>query len=193
MCGGSYVSCPPLLRTALDCIAAQQSLARDNFSEYEGWLDNAVSQATEHQALSIDLGRYRAGSVLSEDAKLGSLYRLLTDLSMPHFGSTALQVGPEAGLQKLSLAFADTTFHLGYAQLVCGWLLILAVRQLQTVQDADVISLGKEAQSQAASIERNVSQVLTDVRRCRVEEIDGRFLFYNFRRTASGQPKRLML
>src|SRR3989304_4755326 len=80
---GSYASCPPLLRTACDSIAAQRSLLADGFAEYEQWLPGAISQDREHVALAIDLGRFRAGSVLAQDQRLGSAYRLLTDLCMP--------------------------------------------------------------------------------------------------------------
>jgi hypothetical protein len=193
MSSGSYVSCPPLIRTALDCLAAQRSLIRDGFQEYEEWFEEAVTQARQHQALSFELGGYRAGSVLAEDEQLGALYRLLTNLSMPHFGSTALQVGPESGPEKLTLAFADSTFHLGWAQLISEWLLSLSVTQIETTIQSGLLVLKDEAHSNAAIVTRESTRLLGDSRRCRVEETDGRFLFHNFRRRSSGQPKRVML
>jgi len=193
LCAGSYVSCPPLLRTALDCIAVQRSLIGDGFAEYEEWFEGAVSQAKEQQALAFELGRYRAGSVLAQDARLGAVYRLLTDLAMPHFGSTALHAGPESGLQRLTIAFADSAFHLGWAQLAAGWLLLLAGAQTETILGSGAFLLSDELTLEAQGLERECTALLARGGRCRVEEIDGRFLFHNFRRTASGQPKRVML
>jgi hypothetical protein len=193
VCSGSYGSCPPLLRAALDNVAVQRSFMRDGFSEYEEWFEEATAQAPEHQALAFNLGRYRAGSVLAEDEQLGTLYRLLTDLSMPHFGSTALQVGPESGLQRLTVAFADQAFHLGWAQLVLGWLLTLAAAQVEIVVGADAMTVTQRGLDDSKTVEDQIQRLLSDSRRCQVEEVDGRFLFHNFRRTASGQPKRVML
>jgi hypothetical protein len=193
MCSGSYVSCPPLLRAALDYIAAQRSLLDSGFDEYEEWLGAAVSQARDHQALALDLGRYRAGSVLAEDAALGSVYRLLSDLSMPHFGSTALLVAPETGLEKMPIAFGDHAFHLGWAELISGWLLLLADSQIAILDGQEVVTVTDDLQRQIPSLETEIESITSNPRRCRVEEVDGRFLFLNFRRTASGQPRRVML
>ena len=44
MSRGSYVSCAPLARFALEAIAVQRSLAAGEFAEYEEWFAGAVSQ-----------------------------------------------------------------------------------------------------------------------------------------------------
>ncbi len=190
---GSYSSCPPLVRAALDCLAVQRGLIRDGFGEYEEWFEGAISQDKAHAALRFDLGRYRAGSVLAEDERLGTLYRLLTDLSMPHFGSTAFQAGADSSLQKLALGFGDQAFHLAWAELVIGWLLTLCDAQLQTVAAAVVLTVSETARTAVADTARDVSQALGSRRRCYVEEAGGRFLFQNFRRKPGGVPKRVML
>ncbi len=59
-----------------------------------------------HAASYINLGRYRAGSALAQDARLGSTYRFLTDLVMPHFGGTDPQAGPDSNRQRLALTYA---------------------------------------------------------------------------------------
>ncbi len=187
---GSYVSCPPLLRAACDCIAAQRSLIAEGFADYEEWFANAVSQDRDRAALAFDLGRFRAGSVLAEDERLGAVYRLLTDLSMPHFGATALQTAPESGLQKLALTFGDTAFHLGWAELITGWLLKLADAQVSTVVSSGVFALDGGAASQREQVAGDIAAALASRRRCYVEEDRGRFVFNNFRRTAAGTPKR---
>ncbi len=192
MAGGSYVSCPPLLRSACDCIAAQRSLATD-FSEYRQWFEGAIRQQREHAALAFDLGRFRAGSALAEDERLGGIYRLLTDLSMPHFGATALQVAPDSSLQKLALAFADNAFHLGWAELTTGWLLTLTEAQSSTSESSGVFAIPDALRAQHEGIVRDIASALGGRRRCYVEDVGGRFLFHNFRRRASGAPKRVLL
>jgi hypothetical protein len=190
---GSYTACPPLVRIACDCVAAQMSLVANGFGEYEAWLENAVSQERGHAATAIDLGRFRAGSALAEDERLGPLYRLLSDLAMPHFGSTTFLVAPEANLQRISIAFGDSAFHLGWAELISGWLLLLCDVQLTTAVSSGVFSVDHATLAVYQSYAREVASVLASGRRCYVEEVDGRFLLHNWRRTASGSPKRVLL
>jgi hypothetical protein len=190
---GGYASCPPLLRSALDALAVQRGLARDGFVEYEEWFVRGISQAKERGALAFDLGRYRAGSVLAEDERLGTMYRLLTDLSMPHFGSTAFQTASDSNLQKLAISFGDQAFHLGWAELVSGWLLTLSVAELETADRCDEIVLKAAEQTAFANLAQDVRLALASGRRCYVEEVPGGFLFHNFRRKPGGVPKRLLL
>jgi hypothetical protein len=190
---GSYSATPPLLRAACDCVAAQRSLVADGFAEYRAWLENAVSQDREHAAMAFDLGRFRAGSVLVEDERLGMLYRLLSDLVMPHFGATAFQVAPDSNLQRLPITFGDSVFHLGWAELICGWLLLLCDDQLTAVVSSGVFAVDHGTLAVFQSYAREVSASLSNGRRCYVEEVAGRFLFHNWRRTAAGSPKRLLL
>jgi len=189
----SYVSCPPLLRSACDCVAAQRSLIEGDFEEYRDWLPASVSQDRERAALRIDIGRFRAGSVLAQDQRLGLAYRLLTDLSMPHFGSTLLQAGPGTNLQKAVISFADPGFHLGWAELVAGWLLLLAGAQVEAIADWGQQLIGAEAAEAPAAILREIDSALANPRRCYVEETDGVFVIHNFRRTAASAPQRIVL
>jgi hypothetical protein len=190
----SYGSCPPLLRAACDCIAAQRSLLADGFGEYQEWLADALGKDREHTAFRIDLGRYRAASVLAQDERLGSAYRLFTDLTMPHFGSTVLLTGPDSGGQKLALAFADSTFHLGWAELIAGWLLALVDAQTETALGTEELGGNDELREEAARLRRESEEALANPRRCRVEELpDGRRLIHNFRRAVRAAPKRVIL
>lgn len=190
----AYPSCPPLLRAACDCVAAQRSLIADGFAEYGQWLVSALAKDREHAASSVDLGRYRAGSALAQDKRLGSAYRLLTDLAMPHFGGTLLQVGPDSNQQKLALSFADGAFHLGWAELIAGWLLLLAGTQVETALSAKRFEAGGAIQDDARRLGGEIEEALANPRRCRSEELeDGRRLIHNFRRAASGAPKRVLL
>ena len=189
----SYTACPPLLRAACDCIAAQRSLLAEGFAEYNQWLATALEKDREHAASRIEMGRYRAGSVLADDERLGIAYRLLTDLAMPHFGSTVLQTAPDSNQQKLALTFADNLFHLGWAELIVGWLLLLADAQIETALAATEFEAGDALREDAARLQKEMSQALASSRRCRVEELgDGQRLIHNFRRTVSGAPKRVL-
>ena len=190
----SYASCSPLLRAACDCIAAQRSLLADGFGEYKEWLAEALGKDSEHAASYIDLGRYRGGSALAQDECLGSAYRFLTDLTMPHFGSTVLQTGPESDGRRLALAFADSAFHLGWAELIAGWLLALADAQMETALGAEEMEGSGELREDAARLRNEIEEALGNPRRCRAEEMaDGRRLIHNFRRTVSAAPKRVLL
>ena len=190
---GSYSATPPLLRAACDCVAVQRSLLADGFAEYEEWLEGAVSQDREHAAMAFDLGRFRAGSALAEDDRLGAVYRLVSDLSMPHFGATAFQVAPDSNLQKISIAFGDSAFHLGWAELIAGWLLLVCDVQLTVAVSSSVLAVDHATLAVYQSYAREVASSLGNGRRCYVEEVGGRFLFHNWRRTASGSPKRVFL
>ena len=193
MASGSYASCPPLLRAALDCLAAQRSMVEDRFEQYGEWIASAVSQDREQNALAIDCGHFRAASVLIEDKELGALYRLFSDLTMPHVGATLFLVAPETSLQKAPVGFADSSFHLGWAELITGWLLRLASLQIEITATSGVFTLDKTLTMDAESVQREIRTALDNKRRCHVEVIDGRYFFRNFRRAPSGQPKRVIL
>jgi hypothetical protein len=191
---GGYVSSIPLLRTACDGIGAQRGLTSGGMDEFTAWLA-AMGQSREHTALDVGLGRYRAGSVLATDERLGNLYRAVTDLSMTHFGSTLLQVGPESDLERISIAFADSSFHLGWAQLLTGWLLVLVQAQLETALAAgNVFAVPPEAKGELSGLSSEIEKTLAKADRCRMEELEGgRYLLHNFRRQPGGAPRRLLL
>jgi hypothetical protein len=190
---GSYASCPALLRTALDFIAVERSLIAGGFADYEEWFAYAVSLDRRNAAILIETGRYKAASALIADERLGALYRLLIDLSMPHFGSTVLLTAPETGLQKIAPSFADGAFHLGWAELITGWLLTLADEQLAAAVQSGVFTLSETLSADCEAIQRDIRSALANKRRCYVEEKNGRFVFHNFRRATSGQPKRIAM
>jgi len=190
----AYVSCPPLLRAACDCIAAQRSLLADGFDEYRDWLATALGTDAAHAASYIDMGRFRAGSVLAQDDRLGSAYRFLTDLTMPHFGSTVLQTGPGSSQQRLALTFAGSDFHLGWAELISGWLLLLADAQIETALDAKVLERAGPPPEDTTRLRGDIEEALARPQRCRTQDLpDGRRLIHNFRRAPSGTPKKMLI
>jgi hypothetical protein len=194
VCFGSYSSCPPLIRTACDCLAAQRALIADGFADQDEWIPTAVSRATADGALAIDIGRFRAASVLAEDETLGRLYRIVSELSMPSFGGTVLQTSPDTTADRASISFAEGSFHLAWAQLCLGWLLTLSSAQLQTTAESQLFVIDERLIGEIEQIAEGVRTTLGAPQRCHVEEHDdGGFLFHNYRRTAGGQPKRVLL
>ncbi|MCH7810353.1 MAG: hypothetical protein IH863_07225 [Chloroflexi bacterium] len=189
----SYSSATPLLRAALDCIAVQRSLIDDGFAEYEEWFAGAVTRTKERTAIAYDVGRFRAATPLADDERLGMLHRLLSDLASPSFGASTLIVAPETNPQRIAAGFADNAFHLGWAELLTGWLNELAAAQVQTVLKTDVFSLTSTLRADAEAAVRDVAASAEGGRRCYVEHEDDHFVFYNFRRTATGQQRRIIL
>ncbi len=189
----SYSSAAPLLRAALDCIAVQRSLISDGFAEYEEWFAGAVTRTKERTAIAYDMGRFRAASALADDERLGMLYRLLSDLSLPHFGPSTLLIAPDTNQQRIAAGFADNAFHLGWAELQRGWLNELAAAQVQTVLETDVFSMKATLQADAKAAIRDVAALIEGSRRCYVAYEDGHFVFHKFRRTATGQQRRIIL
>ncbi|HXG41785.1 MAG TPA: hypothetical protein VNL95_03575 [Dehalococcoidia bacterium] len=194
MLWGSYASCPPLVKTACDMVAAQRGLLASGFQEWHAWLESWPAQDRERAALGLEMGRYRSSAAIAADGRLSAVYRAAAELSQPHFGGTLLQVGPEVALDHLPLAFADCSFHLGWAEVVLGWLLRLCHLQAETVASADLAPLPEGTAEALARLETGVEAALARPDRCRLtEEPDGRFLVVNFRRKAGGHPRRLVL
>lgn len=194
MLWGSYPSCPPLVRTACDMVAAQRGLLSSGFQEWRAWLESWPAQDRERAALGLEMGRYRASASIAGEARLASVYRAVAELSQPHFGATLLQVGPEVALDHLPVAFADCAFHLGWAELVLGWLLRLCHLQAETVASANLAPLPQGTAEAVARLGDAVEAALSRPDRCQLtEEPDGRFLLVNFRRKAGGHPRRLVL
>ena len=97
------------------------------------------------------------------------------------------------GLEKFARSFADAAFPLVCAELITGWLLLLAGEQLAAAVESGVFALSETLAADCEAIQRDIRAALGNKRRCHVEETDGRFLFHNFRRATSGQPKRVAL
>ena len=189
----SYSSATPLLRSALDCIAVQRSLIADGFAEYEEWFASAVTRTKERTAIAFDIGNFRTSSALAADERLDMLYRLLSDLALPNFGPSTLFIAPGTNHQKIAAGFADNAFHLGWAELLTGWLNELAAAQVQTVLETEVFALTDTLRGDAEAAVRDVAAAAEGGRRCYVAYENGHFVFHNFRRTATGQPRRIIL
>jgi hypothetical protein len=195
---GSYPSTLPLVRAACEVIAAQEGLRAGEMTEHTRWLLASPALNEAHKATEFELGRYFSGETLAKDHVLGAIYRPASDLSRPNFGATLLQVGPESNPSRLAVSFADASFHLGWAELVLGWLLALAMRQARVIVDAEgIFPASDETRAAYESLQRRVDEALARKDRCRVEEIEEgssrRYLVHNFRRSAGVPPKKMLL
>jgi hypothetical protein len=195
---GSYASVPNLVRSASELIAAQYQLEREEMGEFVGWMLGHLKPNEEHKAFDVGLGHYFAGSTLAADTDLRAVYRAASDLGRPNFGATLLEVGPESNNLRLAYAFADASFHLGWAEIELGWLLRLCERQIAVAAHMrDVFNITAETHTAAGDYARRVQDALGAGDRARIEEVESggfkRWLVHNFRRQPSGAPKNMLL
>src|SRR6185503_8143334 len=130
-----------------------------------------------------------SGEVLASDPVLRGIYRPASDLGRPNFGATLLQVAPESNNSRLAIAFGDASFHLGWAEIVLGWLLALSGRQLRVIVDAEgTFPVSDEARASYEELQGRIEAALARDDRARVEEVeDGdnrRYLVHDFRRSS---------
>jgi len=164
---GSYASTLPLIRAAAEAMAAEEAIRRGETDEYEEWLAETLEPSVVHKATDIGLGPFFSGSVIAGDAAVGAVWRAVSNLSRPNFGATLVQVGPESNNQRLALTFADQSFHLGWAELVLGWLLALSLRQVQIAIDAEpLVPVTPEVRASYAELEARVQKSLARDDRC---------------------------
>jgi hypothetical protein len=166
--------------------------------EFVGWLMGHMKTDEEHKAFDVGLGHYFAGSTLAADEHLRLVYRSASDLGRPNFGATLLLVGPESNNARLAYTFADTTFHVGWAEIELGWLLRLCERQLAVaVHMEHVFNITPQTHAAYADFSQRVQQTLGNGSRARLEEVEvegfKRWLVHNFRRQPSGAPKKMLL
>ena len=197
-CRGSYVSAIPAVRTSAEVIAAQEGLRAGELEEHQRWLLGALKANESFKAVEFNLGRYFAGEVLATDTVLRSVYRPASDLGRPNFGATLLQVGPESNNSRLALAFGDTSFHLGWAELVIGWLIALSARQVRVIVDAEpLFPVSDERKAQYEELQAKSDELIAAPDRCSIEAVedasDRRYLVHNFRRGSGAAPKKILL
>lgn len=195
---GSYASAPNLVRSACELIAAEYQVHHDEMGEFIGWMLGHLKPDEEHKAFDVGLGHYFAGTTLAADQQLRAVYRAASDLGRPNFGATLLEVGPESNNLRLAYAFADASFHAGWAEIELGWLLRCAERQLAVAAHMrDVFNITDEAHRAVVTYAARVQQTLGNPGRARIEEVepDGfkRWLVHNFRRQPSGAPKKYLV
>lgn len=193
----SYQSALPLIRTAVEFIGAQRGLV-DEPDEWRRWTHEAFGRDEATRSVEQLLGHYFSGESIAADATLRTIYRAASDFARPNFGPTALLVANEATHERYPLNFADQAFHLGWAQLLLGWLLQLDAAQLHSsLHLAAHFPASEELRTAAVEHVQRVELHLADERRCRVEEHEDvhgrrRHLLVEFRRQRADAPRRLL-
>jgi len=195
---GSYVSVPPLVRTACECHAAAVQLGGDELPEFLNFLTAGLLPHERLRATDLGRGIYHAGTTLVAEEHLGRLYRVSSELARPYFGATMLAVAPESNRQKLQVTFGDQAFHFGWAQLELGWLVTLCSLALRYATGSfSPLERSDETRILIAAFLARADAALEVSDRCRIEEVeDGgakRLLVSNFRRQSGGAPRKIAL
>ncbi|MFN8507062.1 MAG: hypothetical protein U0547_05795 [Dehalococcoidia bacterium] len=194
---GNYAAAIPLVRTAADYQAALIALLGTDAPAWEAWLEaGGIALAPDVHATEFRLHAFRSGEVLAAHPTLGPLYRVTTDLSLSHFGSTLLLAGNESAPDHVTMTFGDRDFHTGLAQLALGWLLELSAVMAETLP-AHPDTFGVPAEAELAEFAAAARATVAGGDRCAVETIerDGerRYLVRNWRRTPGAAAKRILL
>lgn len=196
---GSYASSPPLVRAACECIAASTQLRMEEFPAFQEWLRDALRPEEEQKAINVGMGQFFAGSTVAADPRFAAVYRAASELSRPHIGAGLLFTAPESNQQRLAVTFGDQGFHFGWAQLILGWLLALCEVQLRLVRTTggDVFNLTEAVRTLMDTWKDRVDAALADPKRCTIQPVqvhgDNRLLIHNFRRQATGAPRKYLL
>lgn len=194
---GNYAAAMPLLRAAVDHLAGELYLLQQNAVEWEEWLDHGgVSSVPADQATEFRLHAFRAAEVLAGHETLGRIYRVVTDLSLPHFGSTLLLAASDSTPERILMTFGDRDFHLGLAELCLGWLFAMGLAQCEAIAEAGGMFASDHLEAMAQwSTEAKAMVDRND--RCRVDVVDRdegqRYLVQNWRRAPGAARKRVLL
>ena len=195
---GSYQGALPLIRQAVEMVAAQRALGAD-LDQFRAWAHRAYARHADSRAEDVGLGHFFGGEAIAEDDQLRPIYRAASDFGRPNFGPTALFVANEATHERYPLIFADQAFHLGWAQLLFGWLLRAGASQLHLSMHArDQFPAAPPLPDDLVAHIDAVERLLAADGRCRLEEYadeEGRrrHLLVDFRRRPADATKRLLL
>ncbi len=196
---GGYGAAVALVRQAVELVAAQIALAGGEIDEFRRWAHHAYERHEPTRAEEVGLGHYFAGEAIAGDEALRVVYRAASDLARPNFGVTALFVAGEAGRSRYPLVFGDQAFHLGWGQLLSGWLALLGERQIHLALHArGQFPAAEELRAEAVAWVRDAEALRAAADRCRLEEwVDEagrrRQLLLDFRRRPSDALRRILL
>jgi len=194
---GNYAAATVLIRAAADYQASVLYTLRSGALEWDEWLESGgIAIATEEHATEFRLHAFRAAEVLAAHEVLGRIYRVSTDLSLSHFGSTMLLAASGSAPDHVEMTFGDRDFHVGLAQIVTGWLMELGTALFEAlVEFEDVFGAG-DANVRQAWVRRATGS-LVDLSRCAVTSIEqgaeNRYLVVNWRREPRSAARRILL
>ncbi|MCY3568644.1 MAG: hypothetical protein OXH38_08445 [Chloroflexi bacterium] len=193
----SYSSALALLRASMEWLGAEQAVVGEEQVEFEDWLRDAWSNNAEHHATEIGMGQYMAGQQIAMAPETADAYRAVSELSRSHFGASALLTADGSHDKRFLVNWADEAFHLGWAELLLGWLITIQDRQCRFAIGSGLFGVEAEDRQEYQRLHRQSEQILQDQRRCRAEWVIDqgrqRLLIDGFRRQPSGAPKRILL
>ena len=194
---GNYVAAIALVRAATDYQASMLYVLRNGGEEWQAWLgDGGIGLAPDVHATEFRLHAFRAAEVLAAHDILGPVYRITTDLSLSHFGSTLLVAGNESAPDRVLMTFGDRDYHHGLAEICFGWLALLGAAQIDALAEFPATFTLPDGDDLRQWRNTAQSRVSGDGR-CRIEAIEHagekRYLIHNWRREPRGAPKRLLL
>ena len=193
----AYSSALPILRAVMEWLGAEQAVVGEEQVEFEDWLRDAWSNNAEHHASEIGMGQYMAGQTIAMAPETASTYRAVSELSRSHFGASALLSADGSHDKRFLVNWADEAFHLGWAQLLFGWQIVIQDRQCRFAVGSGLFGVEAEDRQEYQRLHRQSQAILEAPQRCTADWIvvDGRqrMLIDNYRRQPSGAPKRLLL
>jgi hypothetical protein len=194
---GAYQSAMPLVRQAVELVAAQEGLGGE-LDSWRRWTHEAFGRNEATRSTEQGVGHYFSGESIAGDEQLRLIYKTASDFGRPNFGPSALFVADGANHERYPLIFADEALHVGWAELLHGWLLRVGAKQLHVALHLDTyFPAPPDLRERAVAHVDTVDQHLSDERRCRIEEHEDeagrrRMLLTEFRRQPSDQGKRLL-
>lgn len=194
---GGYQSTMPLIRQAVELIGAQEGLTNE-IDIWRSWTHEAFNQESESRAIEQKVGHYFSGESIASDPDLKIIYKAASDFGRPNFGPSALFVANGANRVRYPLVFADQAFHIGWAELIFGWLMILNRKQLHlSMHLPNFFPIDKEFKQRIIQHIESINEYLSNDQRCKIEEYEDktgrpRLIMVNFRRQMSDQRSRLL-
>ena len=193
----SYSAALPLMRATMEWLGAEQAVVGDEQIEFEDWLRDAWSNNAEHHATEIGMGQYMAGQQIAMAPETADAYRAVSELSRPHFGASALLTADGSHNKRFLVNWAEEAFHLGWAQLLLGWQVVIQDRQCRFAVGSGLFGVESEDRQEYQRLHRQSQTILETLQRCQAKWIivEGRqrLLIDNYRRQPSGAPKRILL
>ena len=193
----SYSAALPLLRAMMEWLGAEQAVVGDEQVEFEDWLRDAWSNNQDHHATEIGMGQYMAGQQIAMAPETADAYRAVSELSRSHFGASALLSADGSHDKRFLVNWSDEAFHLGWAQLLIGWQIVIQDRQCRFAVGSGLFGVESEDRQEYQRLHRQTQSLLEDARRCHatwiIDNGRQRLLIDNYRRQPSGAPKRILL
>ena len=195
---GSYQTAMPLIRQSIELAAAHKGLIEE-IDEWKRWTHEAFASHPETKSIEIGIGGYFAGSVIAEDPIMKIIYRASSDFARSNFGPTSLFVANEATHEKYPLHFADRSFHLGWTQLLFGWILNISGLLLETgLSQTHEFPADDALRTSIIQYLDQSKKVASDESQCRLEEWTDtdnrkRYIISNFRRQSTDAAVKLLI